>query len=307
MSTPVVLLVNCPDSLQPALRQALQDLGIATTQAADAAADLVAAWLDPRSQTELAALRQRPQGASPAVLVVGPEGVADAYLAAAAAGADGYTTAPEPAVIAAQCRLLLGSRARFAEVSPLTGLAGNNALQKEIERRLPKRSELAVLAFDVDNFKGYNDRYGYERGDRLLRHACTAMMAALAQCAAPGWFAAHLGGDDFLALVRPQEAAAVARRTIELFAAGLAGLYEPADYQRGFIAVRTRTGEVCELPLATLTVAAVTNEADDLVHAGQLAAVLAELKAYGKSLKGSSYVPDRRRDHSGAADCSRRV
>lgn len=268
------------------------------------APDLVVAWLDPRApqaQSEVAALRLRRGGAPPAVLLVGVEAGPEAFAAAAETDADGYTAAAEAGVIAAQGRLLLGCRDRFAEVSPLTGLPGNNALQRELERRLPERGELAVLAFDVDNFKSYNDRYGYQQGDSLLLHTCAAVVQALTERAGPGWFAAHLGGDDFFALVGPREAEAVARRAIELFSDSLAGLYAPADLERGFITVHTRTGQLHEVLLATLTVAAVTNEPEDLVHAGQVAAVLAELKTYGKSLAGSSYVPDRRRGHGPAS------
>jgi diguanylate cyclase (GGDEF)-like protein len=302
MSAPALLLVNCPEPLQQPLRQALLDHGMVLAEAALAPA-LVVAWLDPRAPetpAEVATLQRRQGGAPPAVLLVGTDAGAEAFAAAAEAGADGYSAASEAAVIAAQCQLLLGCRARFAEASPLTGLPGNNALQREIERRLPERGKLAVLAFDVDNFKSYNDAYGYQQGDALLRHTCGAVLQALAERATPGWFAAHLGGDDFFALIGPPEAEPVATRAIALFAAGLASLYAPADFARGSIRVHDRAGQVREMPLATLTVAEVTNEADDLVHAGQLAAVLAELKAYGKPLAGSNYVPDRRRDHGPA-------
>lgn len=300
MDANAVLLVNCPEPLHHPLRQALVGVGLSVVDAAGQPPDLVVVWQDPRApeaQAEVAALRQYAPGTVAAVLVVGRDDTAEAYAAAAEAGADGYTAADDPEVIAAHCRLLLGCRNRFAEASPLTGLPGTAALQRELERRLPRRGELAVLAFDVDDFKGYNDRYGYQQGDSLLRHTCATMLQALAEVAAPGWFAAHLGGDDFFALVSPADAEAVAERAIALFTGALAGLYAPEDFARGFITVRTRAGERREVPLATLTIAAVTNEADDLVHAGQLAAVLAELKAYGKSLGGSNYVPDRRRDH----------
>lgn len=299
MSASAVLLVNCPKPLQQPLRQALLDQGMVLAEPAFPP-DLLVAWLDPRAaetSSEVAALQRRQGGAPPAVLLVGAEASAEAGAAAAEAGADGYCAASEAAVIAAQCRLLLGCRTRFAEASPLTGLPGNNALQREIERRLPERGKLAVLAFDVDNFKSYNDAYGYQQGDALLRHTGAAVLQALGERAGHGWFAAHLGGDDFFALAAPSEAEPVATRAIELFVAGLARLYAPADLARGSIRGHDRAGQLREVPLATLTVAAVTNEADDLVHAGQLAAVLAELKAFGKSLAGSNYVPDRRRDH----------
>jgi diguanylate cyclase (GGDEF)-like protein len=295
----VVQMINCPPPLQQSLRVALSHRGMAA-DAEEASPQVTIIWLDARADEaagQISAARYRERRVLPAVVVVGAEDSPEAIKAAAAAGADAYVVSDDPERLAAVAKLAARSAARFAQVSPLTGLPGNSALQREIERRLPERGQLAVLCFDVDNFKQYNDRYGYQRGDELLRYLQEVLLRALAERAGPGSFAAHIGGDDFVALVHPSEAEAVARRAIELFEADIRGLYDAQDAANGFIVVRTRQGEARETPLATLTVAAVTNEAEDLVHAGQLAAVLAELKAYGKALSGSNYVPDRRRNH----------
>ena len=263
-------------------------------------ADVVVVWLDPQAPEaaeRVAELRVQRGQVVPAILVVGGTGTTAALEAVTAIGADAYAASTDPAYLAAAARLACESAARFAQLSPLTGLPGNTALQREIGRRLPQRGALAILAFDVDEFKAYNDCYGYQQGDALLCYLHSVIVRALSERARPGWYAAHVGGDDFFALVHPAEAQAVAERTVELFDAEIGGFYAPEDRERGGITGRTRTGEVRDLPLATVTIAAVTNEADDLTHEGQLAAVLAELKAYGKSQPGSNYVPDRRRVH----------
>ncbi|MHB8997598.1 MAG: GGDEF domain-containing protein [Armatimonadota bacterium] len=300
MKVIVVEMIGCPASLQQPLLDALLAHGMVMS-GGEKPAELILAWLDPRdagSAERIAAVRYGERQILPAVVVVGQEDSIAAIDAAAAAGADGYVAGDEPERLAAVALLTAQAAERFSQVSPLTGLPGNNALQREIERRLPERGQLAVLGFDVDNFKQYNDRYGYQRGDELLRYLQAVLLRALGERAGQDSFAAHVGGDDFVALVHPSQAEAVARRAIELFAAEIPALYDEEDATKGFIEVRTRQGEVRETPLASLTVAAVTNEPEDLVHAGQLAAVLAELKAYGKSLPGSNYVPDRRRNHS---------
>jgi diguanylate cyclase (GGDEF)-like protein len=299
MKAIAVQIIGCPSSLQQPLLEALLARDMVTDLGA--APELIIVWLDPRDEgagERIAAARYRERRVLPAIVVVGQEDSIAAIEAAAAAGADAYVASEDPERLAAVARLTAQSVARFSQVSPLTGLPGNNALQLEIERRLPERGELAVLAFDVDNFKQYNDRYGYQRGDELLRYLQAVLLRALAERAGEDWFAAHIGGDDFVAVVHPSQAEAVARRAIELFTADIHTLYDEVDAARGYIEVRTRQGEVRETPLASLTVAAVTNEPEDLVHAGQLAAVLAELKAYGKSLPGSNYMPDRRRTHA---------
>lgn len=304
MRAATVLMVDCPRALQEPLRAALLAAGLLPADEAGGSPDALLVWLDPYAAgagERLEQLRAQQRLVLPAVVVVGPEESTGAMAAAAAAGADALTSGADPQRLASACLLALGCARRFAGVSPLTGLPGNAALQREIARRLPERGGLAVLAFDLDDFKGYNDRYGYSRGDALLRYLYRVVVSAVTERAGPGWFAAHVGGDDFFALVRPAEAQAVAERAIELFAADVGSYYDPADRARGAITVRTRTGEVRDLPLTTITVAAVTNEADDLTHPGQLAAVLAELKACGKRQPGSSYVPDRRRVHDAAA------
>ncbi|MCE5236872.1 diguanylate cyclase [bacterium] len=303
MSAPAVLLVDCPKGLQEPLRRALTDQGMLDAGQLHVAPQVVLVWLDPHAadaETRVSELRDRHRRSSPAIVGVSAAADAPALVRAAETGLDDLLPdAADPAQIAARAWLICGSRTRFAQASPLTGLPGAGALEREISRRLPQRGQMALLAFDVDFFKSYNDRYGYRRGDDLLRYAWCVIEQALQ--AADGAFLAHLGGDDFFALVRPAEAEAVAQRAVELFAAGRAEYYDAADLARGAVFVRTRTGELRQVPLVTLTVACVTNEPEDLQHSGQLAAVLAELKAYGKRLGGGRFVADRRRVHDGEA------
>jgi len=302
MSAPAVLLVGCPAELERPLRRVLTDYDMLEADRLRLAPEVVLLWLaahGAEAGARVAELRDRHRRALPAIIGIGATADAAALAWAAEVGLDDLLCGDDPARLAAHARLVFQSRTRFAQASPLTGLPGVGALEREINRRLPRRGEMALLAFDVDFFKSYNDSYGYQRGDALLRHLWCVLEQALS--AAPGHFLAHLGGDDFFALVRPAEAQGVAQRAIALFAAARAEHYDPADLVRGEIVARTRTGELAATPLVSLTVAAVTNEPDDLQHSGQLAAVLAELKAYGKRLGGGRYVADRRRVHDGEA------
>lgn len=297
-----VLLVNCPQALRRPLIEALDSLGMA--MADDQAPQIILAWLDlhgPEAEAQVRGLREAHRRAMPVITGIVPGAAADDYRRAAEIGLDALASDDDPLALAAQAALVHYSRQRFAEASPLTGLPGAGALEREIRRRLPQRGQMALLAFDLDYFKSYNDRYGYRRGDELLRHAHSAIEQALGAAAGPDSFLAHLGGDDFFALVQPAEAEAVGRRAIELFAAGRDPFYDAEALSAGHIVARARTGEMREFPLVTLTVAAVTNEAEDLQHPGQLAAVLAELKGYAKNLGGGRFVMDRRRLHDAEA------
>ncbi|NPV45653.1 MAG: diguanylate cyclase [Armatimonadetes bacterium] len=297
MSAPIVRLDLCPPALQQQVREALLAAGLLPESELGVAPDVVVVWVSgDDGATQVAALREGLTPPMPAVLAVGI-GPPDDFASAVALDADACLSEGEPQTIARTCALLAWSRQRFLQTSPLTGLPGNAVLAAEIERRLPRRGELAVLAFDLDTFKGYNDRYGYERGDALLRWLAALLRNCLSSGAQPGWLLGHLGGDDFLALVHPDEAETVARTAIARFEAEIATHYDPEDRAAGGIWTVSRSGEPVWHPLVSLTVAQATNEADDITHGGQLAAILAELKQYGKTLAGSRYVPDRRRTH----------
>ena len=299
MSAPTVLLVGCPESLRAPLHKALLARDMLRADTLRLPPEIILVWLDVHSAdagAQVEALRTEHRRTLPAIMGLAAACETQEVLRAAAIRLDDLWCDDDPNRIAARARLLYESRTRFAQASPLTGLPGVGALEREINRRLPARGQMALLAFDVDHFKGYNDKYGYQRGDDLLRHLWCAIEQALNFCT-PGCFLAHLGGDDFFALVTPTEAQAVAERAISLFEAGREQLYDPEDVARGTIVTRTRTGELTPMPLVTLTVACVTNEAEDLQHSGQLATVLAELKASGKLRAGSVFVPDRRQTH----------
>jgi diguanylate cyclase (GGDEF)-like protein len=295
-----VVTVNCPEVQEPALRGALLDLDLLPVEAELDIADLVLVWLDPcaaGAEVEVARLREHWQRQLPALVAVAPNAQAATLTAAAALGLDCCTAAATPEELAAVCRLVGSCRGRFLEANPLTGLPGNNVLDQAIQKRLPQRGELAILAFDLDHFKGYNDRYGYRHGDTVLRWLGSMLATRLHATATRGWLLCHLGGDDFYALMRPGEAQAIAQVVIEAFDQGIGEHYEPQDRAAGQITTVNRRGETVSQPLLSLTVAAVFNQADDVVHAGQVAGLLAELKKYGKSLPGSCYVPDRRQVH----------
>lgn len=297
MSAPAIRLANCPRGLQEPVREALLAAGLHPEGDCGVAPDVVVLWsTEDRAAAQVAALRASLTPPAPAVLVVGIASPVD-LAAAIALDADACLVQDDPAVIARTCAQLAWSRQRFLQTSPLTGLPGNTVLAAEIERRLPQRGELAVLAFDLDNFKGYNDRYGYARGDTLLRWLAALLLSCVSASARPGWLLGHLGGDDFLALVHPAEAAAVAQAALARFEVEVATHYDPADREAGGIWTTSRTGERVWQPVVSLTVAQATNEAEDITHGGQLAAILAELKQYGKTFPGSRYVPDRRRTH----------
>ncbi len=297
MSAFRVLAVHCPGEYEAAFKAALSRHDMHWCDAGGHAADIIVVWLDPEqphAAETVAGMRRESRLVIPAIMGVGP---AKGHAAASGVGLDFYTVPTEPLQLAGMCLMLARMRERFAEVSPLTGLPGNTALEQQLKQRFEQSQKVAALAFDVDNFKGYNDVYGYLRGDALLKDLAGLLEVVLARHAAPGWFLGHLGGDDFVALVYPNEARTMATAAISEFDRRIGKYYDLPDRRRGYIVSRTRRGLVEHVPLASLTVAMASNEAEDVTHPGLLAALLAELKRYGKTQPGSVYVPDRRKVH----------
>lgn len=230
----------------------------------------------------------------PLLMVIEPS--AERRLACLEAGADD-AAGPEvgAAEIAARLQALLRRSRAERQRSPLTGLPGNARLERDLRERLGRGQTPAVLMLDIDNFKAFNDRYGHWRGDRVIQ-----MLGGIARQAAardPDALVAHVGGDDFCIVTRPELVDEIARHCQEQFDSQAREQYDESDRRRGYVTTRSRTGRRRQFKLMTLTLAAATAEAEDMQHIGQFFQVLAELKEYAKDQVGSTYARDRRRHH----------
>src|SRR5206468_7156154 len=115
----------------------------------------------------------------------------------------------------ARVRSTLRRSREMRSISPLTGLPGNVQIEDEIRHRYTAGEQIAVCYADLDNFKGYNDRYGFLEGDKAI--VCTADTLRQVVSGFPGSFLGHIGGDDFVIIVDAGDAEAVCQQAIELF------------------------------------------------------------------------------------------
>lgn len=218
---------------------------------------------------------------------------------ALAAGADGLAVWGETPVdvVAARVAALARRRSRDLDLHPLTRLPGGAALAAALLERLPERGQVALTGYDIRHFKAYNDRHGFSRGDEVLQFLADVLVAA----AGDRGQVYHLGGDDFYVLTTPSYCDGLAAVALELFSAGVARFHGAEDLRRGYVVGLDRqSGEPREYPLMGLTAATACNEAPDMAHPGQLAQVIAELKAYARSAPGSRHIRDRRQIHDTA-------
>jgi diguanylate cyclase (GGDEF)-like protein len=211
------------------------------------------------------------------------------------AGADDYLVKPfEPQELLARVQMVLRRTARELEANPLSKLPGNVSIQRELERRLAQGAPLAVCYVDLNRFKAFNDHYGFERGDEVIRRTVEVLLTASRTHGSPDDFVGHIGGDDFILLTRQDRAEALCEAIIRAFDAMAPFLYDEEDRRRGYLAHTDRQGQQIQVPLLSVSIALVTNERQPLTHLGQIARIAAELKAYAKQFDHSVYVKERR-------------
>ncbi|MDD4857342.1 MAG: response regulator [Candidatus Krumholzibacteria bacterium] len=181
------------------------------------------------------------------------------------------------------------------EANPLTGLPGNRAIEKELQGRIESKEPFAFLYLDIDNFKPYNDHYGYQKGDEAILFLSDIVTEAVNSLGGANDFVGHIGGDDFVIITSPTRAEFIARHIIDEFDKGSLILLREDDIRRGYMEVRNRLGEIMRMPLMSLTIALVIDDEGKLKHYAQVNDIASELKRYGKGMVGSVVVRERRK------------
>jgi diguanylate cyclase (GGDEF)-like protein len=211
-------------------------------------------------------------------------------------GGDEYITKPfSTSQLLARASAMLRRVQQDRDVSPLTGLPGNAAIEQYIQQLLQAEARFALAYADLDHFKGYNDYYGFERGDQALRETTAALKSA-AQGMRPPPFIGHLGGDDFVIVLPQEQAEPYAKAALEDFQRRVPGLYDDADRERGHIMTRDRRGNMEQIPLLTLSIGITNSERHPGAPYAELAHYAAECKKRAKSMPGNSLYTDRRRN-----------
>ncbi len=191
--------------------------------------------------------------------------------------------------------LAFSRMSRTLDANPLTRLPGNNTIIHEVQNRLNGGEIFALAYADLDHFKGYNDRYGFGRGDEVIRMTARILTNVVRRLCGGGAFVGHIGGDDFVFLASPAGAERACPEILHHFDLVVASFYDAEDREARAIETRDRSGRAVRHPLMSHSIAVVTNEKRRFSHFGECSAVAAELKKYAKSFDGSVWVKDRRR------------
>jgi diguanylate cyclase (GGDEF)-like protein len=212
-----------------------------------------------------------------------------------AIGADDYIVKPfDTPELLARIRGVLRRSKDMRAQSPLTGLPGNVRIEEEIEGRVERDEEFAILYIDLDYFKAFNDHYGFMRGDQAIQATARLIEDTALEVTGGDAFVGHVGGDDFVAVVRPERAADAADAIVSRFDEHVPELYDPQDRDRGYIEVTNRRGELQRFSILTLSIGVATTEKRRFDHYAQAVAIATEMKQFTKAASGSSWAVDRR-------------
>ncbi|MCI4625449.1 MAG: EAL and GGDEF domain-containing protein [Candidatus Magnetoovum sp. WYHC-5] len=178
--------------------------------------------------------------------------------------------------------------------NPLTGLPGNDYIQQEIEKRLTKKVNFDVCYIDIDNFKPYNDHYGFGNGDRVIKTLSNIIQLAMELADDDFNFIGHIGGDDFIVITRPQSSINICNKIIDMFKEELPALHGVVDFHNGFYKSKNRKGNDEVFELLSLSIGIVSTEVHKIDTFSHLSSIAAELKKAAKQRPGNSIVRDKR-------------
>lgn len=176
------------------------------------------------------------------------------------------------------------------EANPLTQMPGNNEIKRQIHNRVANDEQFAIMYFDLDGFKAYNDIYGFEKGDQMIK----TLAYTLNQHKESEWFSGHVGGDDFVVIGAPNQVEQFCHRVFQQFDQEKQKLYRVHDWEQGYLEAKNRQNQVEKFSLATISVAVVTNDSERFHGTTQSVQTISEFltaaKKQSKQQRGHSIV-----------------
>lgn len=173
------------------------------------------------------------------------------------------------------------------DLSPLTGLPGNYEIQRQLEKTLTFEA-FSILYLDLDQFKTYNDTYGFNKGDELLQETAKLLNYVTIDSNTP-YFIGHIGGDDFIIILSNHSFSSICEKIIENFDSLLKQFYLPGDFKQGYIYAQNRHGNYEKISLVSISIAVITNKDYRFTSIDEISKEAANIKKICKKIDSSCY------------------
>lgn len=211
-------------------------------------------------------------------------------------GADDYLVKPfEPDALLARIHMILRRTVQSLDANPLTHLPGNSSIMEKFQECIASKRSFAVAYADLDKFKIYNDKYGFEKGDDVIRETARLILEVVRKHSQGEDFVGHIGGDDFVFITDDVLMDPICREIIQRFDQRSPSFYNEVDRSAGYILGQDRQGKETRAGLLSISIGIVSNENQNITHVAQIAEIGAELKGYAKTFEKSNFVRNKRR------------
>jgi diguanylate cyclase (GGDEF)-like protein len=185
---------------------------------------------------------------------------------------------------------------RVVEINPLTRLPGNISINRQIQGRLDRNESFALAYGDLDYFKPFNDKYGFSRGDEVIKITGRLILNIVKNRQPRNSFVGHIGGDDFIYLVEADHMEEASQEIIDAFDRIIPTFYDPSDREKGSITSIDRQGVERTFDIMTISIGLTDTKARSFSHYGEITERASEMKKFAKQFKGSCFRTDKRKN-----------
>lgn len=180
--------------------------------------------------------------------------------------------------------------------NPLTRLPGGIAIENVLKNRLTANKSVTFCLLDIDNFKSFNDHYGYVAGNEIIKTTAGIIQKITARYGTNDDFVGHIGGDDFALLTTIKRYNKLCTNIIEEFDKKVVDFYNTKDRANGYILGETRQGKKIKFPIMSISIAVViSNKGKEQISHIKVGEIAAELKEHAKKIPGSVFLVNRRK------------
>lgn len=182
------------------------------------------------------------------------------------------------------------------DANPNTGLPGNNSIMEELKRVVAEQAPVTVVYADLDNFKVYNDIYGFAQGDNIITFTANVIRVAMHLCGCGEAFLGHIGGDDFVMILPSEKCQQVSEEIIKRIDQGILEFYSDEDLARGHVVASDREGKPRNYSFVSLSLGAIDLTRRLPSTALEIIDICTETKKAAKARQGSNLFLDQRRN-----------